>query len=110
MAVELQVGAVVFGSKFGVTNIAKADQGAVSIGLDNDVLELCGIGEPADGANANLECLSAANRRLADLAGGNFDVLFAERIDRVGGSQSAAGHAFGIEPQAHRISPLAEDE
>src|SRR5437764_744824 len=31
------------------------------------------------------------------------------RFDNLAGGQPAAGEAIGIEPQAHRIAPLAED-
>ena len=47
--------------------------------------------------------------RLAELAGGNLDVLLGERVDHVGGGEAASGQAHRIEPDAHGVFALAED-
>ena len=62
-----------------------------------------------DGADAELVHLPRWRRRLADAAGGDLDVLLAQRTDHVAGRDLARGEAIGIEPQAHRILALAED-
>jgi hypothetical protein len=93
-----------------VADIFQADQSAIGIALEDDVIELRGFGKTADGANADLELL-AGNRGLgADLSGGDFDVLLLESIDHIVGGEAAAGHADGIEPETHGVFALAEDE
>ena len=45
-----------------------------------------------------------------DLAGGDFDVLLLKGVDDVVGGEAAARHAPGVEPEAHGIFALAEDD
>ncbi len=76
-----------------MAHISEADQSAVGIALENDVIELSGFGETADGADADLEILAGQGGLGADLAGSDFDVLFLEGVDDVVGGQGAAGQA-----------------
>ena len=48
------------------------------------------------------------DRRLADLAGGDLDVLLLDGRDHVGGRQVAGRHLLGVEPDAHAVVALAE--
>ena len=109
-AVVIEVGAVVFGAEFGVAYIFELDERAVGIAFEDDVIELRGLGETSDGADADLELLAGHGGLGADLSGGDFDVLFLEGVDDVVGGEGAAGHAHGIKPEAHGIFALAEDE
>ena len=60
-----------------------------------------------------LTCISkgvpGGRRRLADLAGGDLDVLLGDRVLHVDRGDAEIGELVGIEPDAHRIAPLAED-
>ena len=70
---------------------------------------MLGIAEAANDAHRHLEGLRGVGRRLAELAGGNFDVLFHQRIDHVSGGEIAGGQADRVEPEAHGVFALAED-
>ena len=60
-----------------------------------------------------LTCISkgvpGGRRRLADLAGGDLDVLLGDGVLHVDRGDAEIGELVGIEPDAHRIAPLAED-
>ncbi len=47
---------------------------------------------------------------LAELACGDFDVLFGERVSDVERGKAAGGEAGGIKPETHGIFALAEDD
>ena len=108
--VVVEVGAVVFGAEFGVAHIFETDERAIGITLEDDVIELCGLGETPNGAHADLELLAGDGGLGADLSGGDFDVLFLEGVDGIVGGEGAAGHAHRVKPEAHGILALAEDE
>jgi hypothetical protein len=104
----LERGAVILGADNGVADILQKHQ-AVGGVLDDDVVELGGTGEPAHHAHRNLEGLLRVRGRLAELAGGNLDVLLDQRVDHVGGGEAASGQAHRVEPDAHGVLALAED-
>ena len=92
-ACEFEVGVVVFGADLGAAYIFEQDDcrcrgGAV---LDDDVLELRWIGEPADDADGHLVVLLGVGGLLAELAGGDFDVLLGEGVGDVEGGKAAGG-------------------
>src|SRR5208282_2639968 len=64
----------------------------------------------ADGADADLELLAGDRGLGTDLPGGDFDILFLKSADHIVGGESTAGHANGIEPQAHGKLAFAEDD
>src|SRR5208282_3595615 len=107
--VVIQGRAVVFGSQLGATDVAQVNERPIGIALQDDVIELRGFGETADGADADLELLAGDRRLGADLSGGDFDVLLLESADHIVGGKGTAGHAYGIEPQAHGVLAFAED-
>ena len=69
-----------------------------------------GVGQPSAGADGNLKGLSRFGRRRADLAGGHLHVLLAKRRHHVVCGNLARGEAIGIEPQAHGVAALSEDD
>ena len=79
------------------------------IGADDDVGEFVGIGKPAGGVDLKFERRSGRRRRLADLAGGDLDVLLGDGALDVDRGHAEVGELVGVEPDAHRIAPLAED-
>ncbi len=48
-------------------------------------------------------------RRLAELAGGNLDILLDQRVDHIGCGKAAGRQANRIEPDTHGVFALAED-
>ncbi len=65
--------------------------------------------QTARGAHADLVRLSLTRGRVADAAGGDLNVLLAQRIDDVAGGQLARGQLGRVEPEAHRVLAFAED-
>ena len=61
-AVVVEVGAVIFGAEFGMADVFQANERAVGVALENDVVELRGFRKAADGANADLELLARDGR------------------------------------------------
>src|SRR5271155_1467162 len=88
--VVVQVVGVVFGAELGVTHVFQTDQRAVRVALEDDVVELSGFRETADGAHADLEILAGHRRLGTDLSGGDFDVLLLKSVDYIVGGGGAA--------------------
>ena len=76
--------------------------------LDDDVGELLGIDQPAQRVDRQLELLALGHRLLADLAGGDLDVLLGDGREHVDGAQSERGHLVRVEPGAEAVVALAE--
>ena len=55
-----------------------------------------------------LEGLAVGHRRLAELAGGDLDVLLGDRVDHVRGGQVAERHLLRVEPDPHAVVALAD--
>ena len=85
------------------------DRPAVRVGAHHDLAELGRVVEAADGVDLHLECRAGRGRGLADLAGSDLDVLLRDRVLDVDRGDAEIGQLVGIEPDAHRIAPLAED-
>ena len=68
-----------------------------------------GIAEAPERVDLHFESRAGRRRRLADLAGRDLHVLFGQRVLHVDGGDAEIGEPVGIEPDAHRIAPLAED-
>ena len=77
--------------------------------LQDDVVELARLDEPADGADADLVGLPRPRGRRADLSGRHLHVLLAQRADDFAGRDAAARQPVRIQPQPHRVLALAED-
>ena len=108
---ELQAGVVVFSTDLGAADVLdQDDSAAIGAVFDDDVFELPGIGEAAHHADGHLKCLFGIGGLLAELTGGDLDVLLSERIGDVERGEAASGEAAGIEPETHRVLALTEDD
>ena len=107
-----QVGevAVGLGTQLDPGHVADADQLAAAVGrrLDDDVLELGDLVEPAEHVDRVLEGLVGRLRRDADLAGGHLRVLLVERLDHVVGHQPEGLQLLRVEPDPHAVGAGAE--
>ena len=72
--------------------------------------ELARFGEPALRPHAQVEHLIGGGGRIAQRAGGDLDVLLAQRVDDVAGGEAARRQFARIEPQPHGVTALAEDD
>ena len=79
------------------------------IDLDDDVLELLRIIEPALEVQGVLKILAFRRRRSADLARGDFLALLLDDVDDVLRRQAARLKQVRIHPYAHRVLPGADD-
>ena len=68
-----------------------------------------GSDEPPERLDVELEGALLGHRRLVQHAGGDLDVLRAQRRDDLAGGQVARGDLLRVEPDAHRIVARAED-
>ena len=109
LPVELQVGGVIFRAQFGVAHIFQANQSAIGIRLENDVVELARLAESAHGPHADLILLPLRRRLLANLSGCDFHVLLRQSASPHRRRQPASRHAHRIQPQPHGVLALAED-
>ncbi len=62
VSVVVEVRAVVFGAELGVTDIPEANERAVGIALEDDVVKLRRFRQAADGADADLKLLAGQER------------------------------------------------
>jgi hypothetical protein len=91
-------------------HVAQPDHGSGGgIGAHDDFPELGRVTQPPDRVDLHLEGCSRRRRRLADLARRDLDVLLRNRVLDVDRRDAEIGEFVGIEPDAHRIAPLAED-
>ena len=56
----------------------------------------------------NWNAWPVGDRRLAELAGGDLDVLLLDRADHVRGGQVAERHLLRVEPDPHAVVALAD--
>ncbi len=77
-------------------------------GLDNNVGELLGSGEPAQGVDGQLKLLGPGGRRLADLAGRHLQVLLTDGGDHVRDAQVEGRQFVRVEPGAQAVVALAQ--
>ena len=78
--------------------------------LDDDVGELGRIDEPSQRVERDLPLLVRAGRLLADLPGGDLEILAAHGVDHVRGVQVHAGHPLRIDPNPHAVVFGAEGD
>ena len=76
--------------------------------LDDDVLELGGIVEPAFEVQGVLKILALRRGRRADLARGDLLALLLDDVDDVLRRQAARLKQVRVQPDAHGVLPGAE--
>ncbi len=108
LAVEGEILAVGLRAELDAADVAHPRDLAVVAGLDDDVLKLVDIGEPALQFDGVLEVDAGRRRRHADLTGGHFLALLLQRRHDVLRVQAARFELLRIEPDAHRILAGAE--
>ncbi len=106
--VEIGVAQIVLGAELDAGDVADARDPAVGIGLDDDVLELAHVLEPAQRLDAELEGAGVGHRQLIEAARRHLDVLALDRVDHVGRGEIELGHPLRVEPDAHRVVARAE--
>ncbi len=75
----------------------------------HDVAELIGVAQAAGCIDLHLERGAFGRRGLPDLAGGDLDILLSDGLLYVDGGDAEFGKLVRIQPDPHRIAPLAED-
>ena len=108
LAVERAGLVVALGAQLDAAHVAEPDHAPLGVGLEDHLGELLGIGEPAQGRDRELEGLAGGDRRLAELAGRDLDVLLLDRADHVRGGQVAERHLLRVEPDPHAVVALAD--
>ena len=56
-----------------------------------------------------MKSLTGGQRRLANLSGGDLNVLFLQSVENIGGGQLPLRHAARIEPQTHGVFALTKN-
>ena len=109
-AVEIERFAVGLRAELGVADVAHpGDAAAVGrIDLDDDVLELSRIVEPALEVERILEVLAFRRGRRADLSGRDLLALLLDDVDDVLRRQSARLQKVRVQPNAHGVLTGAE--
>ena len=107
--VEVAVGAVVLRAELDASHVADARDAPVGIVPDDDIAELAGIDEAAQGLDIELKVAAAPGRRLVEDARGDLHVLRLQRADDLSGHEVARRDLVGVEPDPHRIVAGAED-
>ena len=100
--------AVGLGAELDAADVAHPRDLAVVAGLDDDVLELLDVAEPALQLDRVLEVDAGRRRRHADLARRDLLALLLQRRDDVLGVEAARLQLVRIEPDPHRILAGAE--
>ena len=80
----------------------------VLTGLQDDVLELLGLDEPADRIDRELKLLAFRDRLLADLPGGDLQVLLGDGRDHVRGTQVERRQLGRVKPGPQTVVALAQ--
>ena len=109
-AVDARFGILVLRAQFDARDVADAKHGAVRIGPQHDPAELFRRRQRALGLNIHLELLVVADRPRADATDRRLNVLGLDRVDHVGRRQAEVGQALGVEPDAHGVVELAEQQ
>ena len=75
---SVQVVVLALGAQLDPADVLEVGDLPVGAGLEDDVRELLGLDQPAEGAQRVLEVLARGDRRLADLPGRHLHVLLAQ--------------------------------
>jgi hypothetical protein len=101
--------AVALSAELDPRHVPEAEQPAVGLGAHDDLLEFLHAREPPPGAQRDLP-LQAFRRGLGPRHPGcQLDVLVPHRSDHVRRGEVELREALRVEPDPHRVAPLAED-
>ena len=109
-AVDARLGVLVLRAHLDAGDVADAQHRAVGIGAQHDLAELFRRRQRALGLHVHLELLVVADRARADAADRRLHVLRLDGVDDVGRREVEAGQPLGVEPDAHRVVELAEQQ
>ncbi len=109
-SLEAQHGRIVFRAELHPADIRHAHERPVGARLDDDAVEFRSLVEAAGGPDAELIRLPFRRGRIADAARGHVQVLLTQRIDNVARRELPRGKPHRVEPDAHRVLALAEDD
>ena len=108
LAVQRQGIVLILGPQLRSRHVLEVDDLAVRAGLEDDVGELFGLDQPAEGVDGILEVLALGDRRLADLPGRHLHVLLAQDAEHVAGRQVPGLQLVRVQPHAHAVVLPAE--
>ena len=109
VGVEAQSAGVILRAELYARHVGKANVSAVRSRAQNDVAELRGVGELRQGVDRVGMLLAIRLGRGSDAAGRDLGVLLVERVDDVADVEALLLELLRVQPDAHRILPLAED-
>ena len=107
-AVHVGGGTVVGRADLHTADVADAGRAPLRIGFQDDVGELLRRAQAAERLDVELIRRVAGHRRLVQDAGGDLQVLCAQRREHLARVEVVGGHLVGIEPDAHRVVASAE--
>ena len=110
MAVESKQCAVIFRAQLRVTDVFQSHQRPIGSRFQNYFVKLRRFAEPSHCPHADLVRLPLLRRWLADLPGRHLHVLFLQRAKHIRRCQSALSQFRRVEPQAHGIFALSEND
>ena len=110
MPIRVGYGTIISRAQFDVADVTNAGDPPLRIRLDDDVAELLGCPESAQRFNAGLiSCTPVTeDRRLVEGAGRHLGVLGAKGAQNIAGADVVRGSLVRVDPDAHRILPLAQ--
>src|SRR5262249_44956199 len=102
-AIHVGRAAVIRGADLDPTDVADAGHASSVVGLDDDVGELLGRGQPAERFDVDLISFVTRGRRLVQDTGRDLKILRAQRGEHVAGGEIVGRRLVRVEPDAHRI-------
>ena len=108
LVIQQRAQCVAVGAKFYAGDVSEQCLFAVGTGLHDDLAELLRGNQPALCIDLQLEIHRRTYRLLPNRAGGDLNVLFANRADNVARSEISCGEFVGVKPDAHRVIARTE--
>ena len=102
-AVQVAIDVGVFGAEFDVPHISDPRDLAVVPRLDDDLGELLGLEQAAQGVDGILEIDARGHRRLADASGRHLHILLVQRVHDIARHHAARGQLLRVKPHAHAV-------
>src|SRR5580700_425808 len=104
-----KVRVVAFRADFRAPNIFEFHDPFAGV-LDDDAFEFLRFREPSNHTKRHLKLLLRIGGRAAQLSSGYFDVLLLQSGDHVGGGKLPCSQLCRVEPNAHGVLALAEED